>query len=401
MTPSVVILLIGAMVAANCSLVGSYLVLRRLALLGDAISHAVLPGIVVAFLFTESRSVFPMLLGASCFGVLTVVLVQTLNRSRRISEDASIGVVFPALFSLGVILISRYASQVDLDLECVLYGEIAYAPWDDFLWGELSLGPKGFWVAGGVLLVNLGFVLGFFKELKIASFDPELAASLGFSPTVLHYLLMGMVSVTVVGSFESVGAIIVVAMLVVPPSTAFLLTQSLSRMLVFSVGIGVLSSTLGYGLSRSLDCSIAGGMASVSGALFLLAFLLSPRNGLVARAVGHRELGLRLSGQLLMLHLGRGGPAVPEVSVQDRFGWSRRRVRSVARRLVQHGVVEGGAEGLRLTEQGLQELTDLGTASLAHLPEGGAAPWARGREEELPGGEEQRAAQQGLPGDPH
>ncbi|HMB52461.1 MAG TPA: metal ABC transporter permease, partial [Thermoanaerobaculia bacterium] len=205
MSPTLSVLVIGALVGASCATIGSFLVLRRMALLGDAISHAVLPGIALAFLFTGDRSALPMVLGAGALGVLTVLLVELLNRSRRLKEDASIGVVFPALFSVGVLIISRYASSVHLDLDCVLYGEIAYTPWDLLFWGSQSFGPKALWVTGGVLVVNALFVGVFYKELKISTFDPELAASLGFSPTLLHYGLMTAVSLTVVGSFESVG----------------------------------------------------------------------------------------------------------------------------------------------------------------------------------------------------
>lgn len=265
MSPELVILLVGSIVAINCALLGSFLVLRKMALLGDAISHAVLPGIAIAFLVSSSRSPLPMLIGASALGLATVFLVELFHKSKRLAEDASIGVVFPALFSIGVILISRYASSVDLDLDCVLYGEIAYAPWDLWLVGERSLGPKALWLNGALLVVNLLFVGSLWKELKVSTFDPELAAALGFSPVLLHYLLMGAVSTTVVGAFESVGAILVVAMLIVPPAAAYLLTERLGRMIALAAAFGVLSTVGGYALARALDASIAGAIATVAG----------------------------------------------------------------------------------------------------------------------------------------
>jgi manganese/zinc/iron transport system permease protein len=274
-SPELVILLVGSLVAVNCALLGSFLVLRKMALLGDAISHAVLPGIVVAFLLTGSRSPLPMLVGAGALGLLTVFLVELFHKTRRLAEDASIGVVFPALFSLGVILISRYTAQVDLDLDCVLYGEIAYAPWDLWLVGERSLGPRALWVNGALLAVNLAFVLSLWKELKVSTFDPELAAALGFSPAVMHYLLMGAVSMTVVGAFESVGAILVVAMLVVPPAAAFLLTERLGSMVTLAAAFGVLSTAGGYALARALDASIAGAMATVAGGVLAAAVAMA------------------------------------------------------------------------------------------------------------------------------
>jgi manganese/zinc/iron transport system permease protein len=274
-SPELVILLVGSLVAVNCALLGSFLVLRKMALLGDAISHAVLPGIAIAFLLAGSRSPLPMLIGAGALGLVTVFLVELFHKTRRLAEDASIGVVFPALFSLGVILISRYAAQVDLDLDCVLYGEIAYAPWDLWLAGGRSLGPKALWLNGALLVVNLAFVGSLWKELKISTFDPELAAALGFSPALMHYLLMGAVSMTVVGAFESVGAILVVAMLIVPPAAAYLLTERLHRMVMLAAAFGVLSTLGGYALARALDASIAGAMATVAGAVLLLAVAAS------------------------------------------------------------------------------------------------------------------------------
>ena len=366
MSPAVVILLVGSLVAASCALVGSFLVLRRLALVGDAISHAVLPGIVIAFLLTGSRASLPMVVGAAALGVLTVFLVEMLCRTRRLSEDASIGVVFPALFSVGVVLVSRYAGQVDLDLECVLYGDIAYVPLDVLYWGGRSIGPKALWVTGSVLVMNLLLVVGLYKELKLTTFDPELAASLGYSPVLVHYVLMTAVSVTVVGAFESVGAILVVALLVVPPATAYLLTHRLRVMLVLAVAVGVASTVLGYELARWLDASIAGGMGAAAGALFVLALLLAPRQGLVARAVAHRRLALRLAGRLLLLHLKDGRELLPRDEVKQRFGWGQRRWRRVVRELLQGGLVESTNGRLRMTAAGAQALEAIGATALAH-----------------------------------
>ncbi len=367
MSPSLVILLVASLVAASCALVGTFLVLRKMALLGDAISHAVLPGIALAFLISGNRSPWMMLLGAGALGVLTVFLVQLFVRTNRLREDASIGVVFPALFAIGVILISRFASQVDLDLDCVLYGEIAYAPWDLLtVFGE-SWGPKGLWVSGAVLVVNALVVTLFYKELKLGSFDPRLAASMGFSPVVIHYLLMSCVSITVVGSFESVGAILVVAMLVVPPATAYLLTDRLSRVLALAVTFGVASAWAGYAVARWWDASIAGAMATVAGAFFLAALLASPRHGVLARVLRHYRLRERLADQILLLHLGRGAAAgVPAEVLLGRFGWSAGRLETVIGRVLRRGWIERGAGGLRLTDAGARAVQRRGGATLAH-----------------------------------
>jgi manganese/zinc/iron transport system permease protein len=289
MNVSLWIILIGSLASAACALVGCFLVLRKQAMMGDAISHSVLPGIAIAFLITQSRAPIPMLLGAGSLGLLTAFTTNALQRHGRLQPDASIGVTFTWLFAVGVILISAFAGHVDLDAECVLYGEIASSPWDTWLIGNFDMGPRAVWILGAITLANLAFVTLGYKQLKLTSFDPEMAAALGINVTLWHYLLMGFVSFTTVGAFESVGAILVVAMLIVPPNTAYLLTDRLSRMVIFSVIIGILSAVGGYWLAALLDGSIAGAMAVVSGILFVLAALFSPRHGVIAGYIAHRH----------------------------------------------------------------------------------------------------------------
>ncbi len=309
-----IVILTGVLVAASCALVGSFLVLRKLSLVGDAISHTVLLGIVIGALIAGSVSGLPTLLGATVVGLLTVALVEAVAGSGLVKEDAAIGIVFPALFALGVVLVSRYAGNVHLDVEHVLYGEIAYAPFDILEIGGVELGLRPLWTLGAIALIDLLFVLLCYKELKLASFDPGLAAALGLSPAVLHYALMGVVSLTTVGAFDAVGAILVVAFLIVPPATAYLLTDRLPVMLVLATGAGALAALGGYALARALDASIAGSMATMAGILFALAFLFSPSHGLVARAVRlarlRREFAHKVAA-LPLAHAGGAGPAPP------------------------------------------------------------------------------------------
>lgn len=277
------IMLAGALVGASCALVGCFLVLRRMAMLGDAISHAVLPGIVVAFMLTGSRNILPMLIGAGAVGLLTVFLTDMLNRHGKLQTDASIGVTFTWLFALGVILVSKFTADIDLDLDCVLYGDILFTPFQRLEWAGIDLGPRPVWSLGIVTLADLALVVLAWKQLKVCSFDPAMAASLGINVALWHYLLMGFVSMTTVAAFPSVGAILVVAMLTVPPNTAYLLTDRLWLMLLLAALSGVLSAVLGYALATALDGSIAGAMATVSGLLYVLALLFAPRNGMVAK----------------------------------------------------------------------------------------------------------------------
>jgi len=278
------------LIALSCGLLGSFLILRRMAMVGDAISHAVLPGIVLAFLISGTRDSLWMLAGAALLGIFTTFLIEFFHKRARLQTDAAIGVTFTWLFALGIILISVFAGQVDLDQECVLYGEIAYVPLD--LWITASgqvLGPRALYVAGAVLLINIAFVYLGYKELLLTTFDPAFAASLGLSLSLWNYLLMGAVSLTTVASFESVGAILVVALLVAPPATAYLLTDTLPAMLAATALLAVGISAGGYFLAAWLDGSIAGAIVTIAGLMFALAFLFAPRHGVVTRRWRHRR----------------------------------------------------------------------------------------------------------------
>lgn len=288
------IALMGFFVAAACGLVGNYLILRRLALVGDAISHSVLPGLAIAFLLTNSRGTTAMFLGALAAGVLTTVLIEVIHRKTRVKQDSAIGIAFTSLFAIGVILISLYADKVDLDQECVLYGEIAFVPFGKpVTLGGATLGPLPVVRMGMVALLTAGLIALFYKELLVSSFDAGLASALGINATVVHYALMCWLSVVVVSAFESVGAILVIAMLILPGATAALLAQRLWHCLLLTLVHAACSSVLGIHLATWLDCSTAGAMVVMATALFCLAWFFSPREGLLPRWLRHRR-GLNL-----------------------------------------------------------------------------------------------------------
>ncbi len=283
------ILVTACLTGATCGPIGCFLVLRRMVMMSDAISHAILPGIVLGFLLTGSRHPLVMLLGAVVFGLLTAWLTELVNKTGQVETGASMGVVFTLLFALGVIMISVFVGQIDLDADCVLYGEIAYVGWNTLVVGGKSLGPRAVWMLGASLCINVLLITLFYKQLKLCAFDPEMASSLGIRTGVYHYLLMTLTALTTVAAFESVGAILVVAMLVVPASTAFLITQRLSSMLFLSGLSGCLSALLGYGLARILDTSISGAMTVAAGGLFVLAFLFSPHHGVLTKRLRKTE----------------------------------------------------------------------------------------------------------------
>lgn len=269
------IILTGILCASSCSLLGSFLILRRMAMLGDAISHAVLPGLVIAFLISGTRSSLPMLLGATALGLLATLLIEFLNSRIKMQSDASIGITFTFLFAVGIIMVSSLAGQIDLDQDCVLYGEIAYTPLDRFIWNEIDLGPRSVWITGLNLLVVVAFILVGYKGLQITSFNLDFAKSIGLNVAIWQGTLMASVSMTTVLSFELVGAILVVAFLIVPAATAYLVTHELKKMLYLSVFFSILSVGLGFLLADFLNGSVAGGMATASGVIFAIVLVVT------------------------------------------------------------------------------------------------------------------------------
>lgn len=268
------IAVMGFLVTTACGLVGNYLILRRMALMGDAVSHSVLPGLVIAFLLTNSRGTFPMFLGALAAGIATTVLIEAIHRKTRVKQDAAMGIAFSTLFAIGVLLVSLYSEHVDLDAECVLYGEIAFVPLEPMVeWLGITLGPVSVVRMACVLLAVGALIVGFYKELLIASFDEALARATGVNPTWVHYGLMAVLSVVIVSAFESVGAILVIAMLILPGATASLLTDRLAVMHGIAVVHAALSSWLGVSLGVWLECSIGAAMVVAGAGVFTVVWV--------------------------------------------------------------------------------------------------------------------------------
>jgi len=352
------ILLIAVVTAVAAALPGTYLVLRRLAMVSDAISHAILPGIVVAFFVTGDLSSPLLVAGAATTGVLTVALIEAVNRSRLVPEDAAIGLVFPALFALGVVLVSRYAGDVHLDTDAVLLGELAFAPFDRFAVSGRDLGPVALWTMGGILLINLAFIAVVFKELKLATIDTGLAAALGLRPALLHYGLMTVVSITAVGAFNSVGSILVVALMIAPPATAYLLAERFGPMLALSALTAAVAAAAGCGFAYLLDVSIAGAMATTCGVLFAAAFLLAPRRGLVVQVRRRAAQRLEFGVTMLLVHLlhhehtERAREECRRDALHHHLRWSESFTRQVAREAELRRLVAPSGELVALSDAG-------------------------------------------------
>ena len=354
------ILLTGVLVAASAALLGSFLVLRGNAMLTDAISHSIVFGIIVVWLLTRQTSGPVQVLGAALTGVLTVVLSELLARSRLVKMDAAIGLVFPALFAAGVILISIHARNVHIDVDTVLLGEIAFVWLNTVTLFGVRV-PVAVVTLGVVLAINLAFVLALWKELKLATFDPGLAAALGFLPGVLHYGVLSLTSVTAVAAFDAVGAILFIAFVIVPPATAYLLTRRLWLMVALAVALSVAACVSGYLLAVRWNVSIGGMMASMTGVWFALALLFAPERGLVAQALRRRTERLDHDCRALVAHLftHEDTPAMAEENtfraLVDHLRWPEPRARATILRAHDRGLIDRQAGLLVLRPKGTAE----------------------------------------------
>ena len=272
------IIVTGFLVASSTGMLGNLLLLRKMSMMGDALSHAVLPGIVVAYLISGSRASIPLFVGAIVMGVLTTFLIQFFSSKGKMQSDAAMGTVFTFLFAVGVILVTKFAGEADIDADCVLHGELAFVPLQTSSFLGLGV-PTPVWTLLGLLaVIQIIFWTGY-KGWLITSFNPEYAQSVGIRTVLWHYSLMAATSVATVVSFESVGAILVIAFLVVPAATAYLLTDKLPLMTIIILIHGLVSSTLGYFISDALEASISGSIAVMIFILFAGAFLWNKKKG--------------------------------------------------------------------------------------------------------------------------
>lgn len=350
---------IASVVAAACAIPGCFLVLRKMAMISDAISHSILPGIVLGFFAVQDIS-SPLLVFMAAFcGLLTVVLVEIINKTGLVKEDTAIGLVFPTLFSIGVIMIARNADDVHLDIDAVLVGDLAFAPFDRFFIGGLDFGPKSLWVMGGILLFSLILLITFFKELKLSTFDAELASSLGFFPVLIHYLLMAVTSITTVGAFDAVGAILVVALMIVPAATAWLITENLKKMIALAVLFGIVAAMAGYWLAHFLDASISGSMATMLGILFVITCAFAPGKGLFSMLAKQHHQKREFSLLTFLLHLknhsnGHGKTEERHIRhLTGHFNWQRNQASLVLELAIKNNMITVDDDLVSLTDKGM------------------------------------------------
>jgi manganese/zinc/iron transport system permease protein len=275
--------------ALGCSQVGTFLVMRRMSLVGDAISHSVLPGIVIAFLilskFGKASLDSPwLLIGAGLSGLLATVLIELIHYRSRIKQDAAIGISFTSLFALGVLLLGIYAKKVDLDPDCVIFGQVEYLqgyPRVEWLGMEFPRPLVSFAVVGVTATVIVAVL---YRILLVSSFDPSLATSYRYFPALVQLVLMGLTSFVVVSAFQAVGAILVIALLILPGATAYLCANRLPMILLLAGVHALLSSVFGVRLALKLEINTGAAVVLAGGGLFTLAWLFGPVDGVVLRA---------------------------------------------------------------------------------------------------------------------
>lgn len=452
--------IIGSLIAISGALLGTFLLLRGMALTSDAISHTVLLGIVVAFMvMTALPGVEPtlsspwLLIGAAAAGVGTVVLTELIYRSGLVKQDAALGLAFPLLFAISIILISRYVDDVHLDEHAVMIGEIGvawadtnshcidncqtvtitpedenatitrqctncrdlgisprdagaefqeicancgtYSPGQAWQAGlieaepVLVFFPRSITVTAVMALLTIAFVALFYKELKLIAFDESLAQALGFRPGVLHYALMILVSLVAVGAFNAVGSILVIAFFIIPPATAYLLTDRLSLMLVYSAVMGAAGAFFGYDLARGdflglvqisdvlrgfnalfglglleeWDSSISASMVLMIFFFFLAAWVLSPKYGLISTMIRRANQRRRFDNQVVLGHIyhhqsvSTNRDALTADDLHQQFHWSESQMQRVLSRLRAANLIRVTGNRLSLTPAGEASVT--------------------------------------------
>ena len=351
--------------AMACAILSPFLVLRKLSMVSDAISHSVLLGIVIAFFIVKDVGSPFLIAGAALFGVITVFVVEFLSGTGLVKNDDAVGIVFPMFFALAVVLITKFARNVHLDTDVVLMGEVIIAPLNRVEFIGMSL-PKALVQMGILLLINLLFVIIFFKELKITTFDRGFAKLAGFSSVALFYVLMTLSSFTAVTAFDAVGAILVVSFLITPGAAAYLISKDLKVMIAISVGYAVINSIIGYVLSLLMNVSMSGMTAAAAGVTFLLTFLFN-REGLITAIFIRLQRKSELKLGLFLNHIGNHSGKKEESeelglgSIKNHLKWKQAEVDKIAGRLIKKGFIRIDIDKniYDLTERGREKFVEI------------------------------------------
>lgn len=341
--------LCSVLVGIACGVLGCFVVLRRMALIGDALSHAILPGVVLAFVITQSTDISKLFLGALIAGGVAAVLIRLVSQLSRTKEDSAIGIVFTSLFAAGIILASSLPRGTHFDLKCFLFGD------------PLAVGQDDLIMMGVIAPLVLLAICLFYNRLKLISFDPVVAAAMGISVTAMHYLLMGLLSATVVAGLKTTGVVLVVAMVITPASAAYQLCDRLWTMLLFAGIFGAISAAAGMSLAFVTNAPTGPAMVLVATALFAAAMLLSPKHGLILQTLRRRNVRRHIDGEDIIKAIFRRSQTGQQVLVSDivrATGLPTGRVASTIRGLSTEGILSQRAP-LVLSPAGLRRANEL------------------------------------------
>ena len=365
MSSGLEIQLVAILISVACSVLGTFLVLRKISMVTDSITHTILLGIVLAFFITQDINSPLLIIGATIMGVITVWLIEVLTTTKLLAVDAAIGIVYPLLFSIAIILITRFAGSTHICVDSVMLGELAFAPFDRLQIFGIDIGAKAIYTGAFLLIVNTAFIIILFKELKIATFDPLLASAVGIAPVIIHYSFMTMVSLTTVISFEAVGSILVIAFMIGPPITASLLTNNLKWLFILSGIFGGISAILGYQVAYFLDVSIAGSIACTIGMLFVVVLILAPEKGVVSAIVQKSRQKLIFTQLILCFHIYKYQNTSETNSrnnintIKGYFPWKQKKIDRLIKSLKKKNIIELKKEQLWLTTYGIESMKDI------------------------------------------
>jgi len=337
------------MVGISCGLIGTYIMLRRLSLIGDALAHSVLPGVVIGFMIS-GKNPLGLFLGALVAGILTSILISYVERNSKIKEDTSIGIIFTGAFALGILLVSQL-KQVHIDLSSYLFGDV------------LGVSDSDLIMSSVITVFILISVILFYKQLLVTSFDPVMAYVIGISTSLVHYFLMTLLSMSIIAGLQSVGVILIIAMLITPPATAFLLTDKLKPLLILSVLIGVFSSVIGLYLSYHFNFASGASIVLTAVVIFSLTFLFSPKEGVVQKYFRRkRNSGINLTEDILKYLFNAEEKHIEEdlfSKLSLELGLSQNKIISALKRTERNGLISGDKNNYKLTEKGRELATKL------------------------------------------
>ncbi|HWA05375.1 MAG TPA: iron chelate uptake ABC transporter family permease subunit [Ignavibacteria bacterium] len=331
-------------IGISCGLIGTYIMLRRMSLIGDALAHAVLPGVVVSFM-VAGKSEVALFVGAVVSGILTVLLIGFVNRNSKIKEDTSIGIIFTGAFALGILLVSQL-KQVHIDLSSYLFGDVLGVST-----GDITLSMI-------IMAVIILCIVLFYKQLLLTSFDPTMAMTIGISTTLVHYMLMTLLSMSIVAGLQSVGVILIIAMLITPPATAYLLSNNLKKILLLSAAFGTISAVTGLYLSYHFNFASGASIVLVAVALFMLAFLFSPKEGVVTKLIRRRSASklVLIEDVIKLSYRFKDEPGKTELvdKIANELGISNGRVESAIKTLIGKELMSRTNGTYNLTDEGVK-----------------------------------------------